>query len=398
MTLRAPLFCIPLVVLATALAVADDQKKDKPALPKSLASILPVPEDPVVPSKVDLPKKDFTENIEDLIRIVDPDGDPDDPDFEKKFVRKEKAKASFEMVFVPGGTFEMGSPDAETGREKNEGPRHKVTVRPFWMAKFETTWEVFDLWYKSGNLPRRDEADSKFSAETKDKTLRLKPDAITRPTNPYVNDDYYHGRDGMPALCMSHHAAMMYCHWLRLKTKKPYRLPTEAEWEFACRGGFDGPYGFDPKEKLTDYAWFKDNSATELMPAGTTHKPGLKKPNKYGLYDLHGNLAEWTLDLFDEKLYDNRAKDPLKTLTFNPPTDKKWGHVVRGGSWQDEAKDLRAARRLISEVDWMGEDPQFPRSVWWLTKMDTIGFRVVLPVEEYPELIGLKPMVPKKGQ
>jgi formylglycine-generating enzyme required for sulfatase activity len=400
MNRRTPLLFVPVVVLlAAVLGFADDTKSKKKEKPTSGADhILPVPADPKVPAKVDLPHKDFTQTVEDLIRIVDPDGDPDDPEFETKFVKKEKAKASFEMVFVPGGTFQMGSPDGEAGRDPNEGPRHQVTVRPFWLAKFETTWDVFDLWYKSGGLPRRDEADGKFQVETGDKTKRLPPDAITRPTNPYVDDTYYHDRAGKPALCMSHHAAMVFCHWLRLKTMKPYRLPTEAEWEYACRSGSDGPYGFDPKDKLADHAWFKDNSATEKMPGGTTHEPGKKKPNKFGLYDLHGNVAEWTLDQFDPQLYEARAKNPLKALTFNKPTEAKWGHVVRGGSWKDEAKDLRAARRIVSEKDWMQKDPQFPRSVWWLTEMDTVGLRVALPADEYPELVGLKPMVPKKGE
>jgi formylglycine-generating enzyme required for sulfatase activity len=394
MKFRTLLVCLFACGVGLALAWADDSKK-----PLRANTVLPVPEVPNVPAKVDLKPENFTQSVEDLIRIVDPDGDVDDPNFETKFVKKEKARASFEMVYVPGGTFLMGSPDDEAGRDPNEGPRHKVTVRPFWMAKFETSWDMFDLWYKSGNLPRRDEADGKLQADTGDKTKRHPPDAITRPTNPYVDDSYYHGRTGKPALCMSHHAAMMYCHWLRLKSKLPYRLPTEAEWEYACRAGFDGPYGFDAtKEKLEDYGWFKANSPTAELTEGTTHEPGKKKANKFGLYDLHGNLAEWTLDLFDPKLYAARAKDPLKTLAFTRPDQTKWGHVVRGGSWKDEAKDCRAARRLVSEKDWMGEDPQFPRSVWWLTKMDTIGFRVVLPVDEYPELIGLKPMVPKKGE
>jgi formylglycine-generating enzyme required for sulfatase activity len=401
MKCRTLLLAAPVVALGVAIGFADDKKKgDEKAKPKSLPStILPVPENPTVPSKVDLPAKGFTESIEDEIREVDPEGDLEDPNFEQKFVKKVKSKATFEMVYVPGGKFKMGSPAAEAGRDENEGPQHEVTVRPFWLAKFETTWDLYDLWYKSSTLPRRDEADGKVKSVTKDEQKVEKPDAITRPTNPYVEDSYGHSRAGKPAICMSHHAAMVFCHWLRLKTKRPYRLPTEAEWEYACRAGFDGPYGFDDKkEKLTDYAWFKDNSPTAELPDGTTHKPGAKKANKFGLYDMHGNVGEWTLDLFDPKLYDARAKNPLKVLTFAKPTDQKWGHVVKGGSWKDEAADCRAARRLVSELDWMSEDPNRPRSVWWLTKMDNIGFRVALPVDEYPELVGLKPMVWKENQ
>ena len=395
MKCRTLLLAAPVVALGVVLGFADDKKKPV----KAPSTILPVPENPKVPSKVDLPAKDFTETLEDEIRIIDPDGDPDDPEFEKKFVKKEKSKATFQMVYVPGGKFKMGSPAGEADRNENEGPQHEVAVRPFWLAKFETTWDLYDLWYKSSSLPRRDEADGKIQAVTKNDEKVEVADAITRPTNPYVEDSYGHSRAGKPAICMGHHAAMVYCHWLRLKTKRPYRLPTEAEWELACRAGFDGPYGFDSaKEKLTDYAWFKENSPTDDLPGGSTHIPGSKKPNKFGLFDMHGNVSEWTLDLFDPNLYDARAKDPLKTLTFSKPTVKKWGHVVRGGSWKDEPADLRSARRIVSEEDWMSEDPNRPRSVWWLTKMDHIGLRVALPVDEYPELIDLKPMVIKQNQ
>jgi formylglycine-generating enzyme required for sulfatase activity len=395
MKCRTLLFCFPIIALGVMLGFADDKKKPT----KAKSTILPVPVNPVVPSKVELPAKDFTETIEDEIRIVDPDGDEDDPDFETKFVKKVQSKATFEMVYVPGGKFKMGSPASEAGRHENEGPQHEVTVRPFWLAKFETQWDLYDLWYKSSSLPRRDEADGKVKSVTKDDNKVEMADAITRPTNPYVEDSYGHSRAGKPAICMGHHAAMVFGHWLRLKTKRPYRLPTEAEWEYACRAGSEGPYGFDATtEKLADHAWFLENSPTAELPNGTTHTPGSKKANKFGLFDMHGNVAEWTLDLFDAKLYSARTQDPLKALSFNRPTETKWGHVVRGGSWKDEPADVRAARRIVSEIDWMSEDPNRPRSVWWLTKMDHIGFRVALPADEYPELVGLKPMVLKESQ
>lgn len=388
------LTCLSVILIAVAVGAVDDGKKSG-----SQSTILPVPADPKVPTRVDLPPKDFSETIVDEIRIVDPDADEDDPEFETKYVKKLKTKASFEMVYVPGGTFEMGSPEGESGRQPNEGPRHTVTVRPFWLAKYETTWDLYDLWYKSSSLPRRDEADGKIQSESGDDGKTQKPDAITRPTNPYVDDSYGHSRAGKPAICMSHHAAMVYCHWLRLKSNKPYRLPTEAEWEFACRAGYSGPYGFDiEKEKLTDYAWFRENSATEDLPDGTTHKPGTKKANRYGLFDMHGNVAEWTLDLYDPKLYAARAANSPMARLFTEPTDQKWGHVVRGGSWKDKSTELRSARRWVSEIDWMSEDPNRPRSVWWLTNMDTVGFRVALPVNEYDELKDLKPLVLKQNQ
>jgi len=382
----------------TLVAVAVGLTADPPVTPKDKGKgfegirILPVPADPEVPAKVDMPPKSFTETVEGTIRIPD----PEEPNNESK-VKFLKSKATFEMVYIPGGEFTMGSPADEKGREANEGPQHKVKVRAFWLAKVETTWDLYDLWYRNGGLPRRDEADWDFSNKNAGKKLRA--DAITRPTNPYVDDTYGHDRAGKPALCMSHHAAMMFCHWLRSQTKKPYRLPTEAEWEYACRAGQAGLYGFDTaKDKLTDHAWFEDNAKTKDKDSGTTHAVSTKKANAFGLFDMHGNVAEWCLDHYDAKAYEKFPSDKLTLGPVLKPTDKKWGHVARGGSWKDTADRLRSAARVGSEPDWMEADPNRPRSVWWLTEQDQIGFRVALPTEEYEDLIGLKPAVIKWNQ
>jgi formylglycine-generating enzyme required for sulfatase activity len=279
-----------------------------------------------------------------------------------------------------------------------------VKVNPFWLAKCECSWDEFYQFWKDDKLFKTDEVPD----ELKDKDGKLKPDAITRPTNTYVDELYDHGRDGHPALCMSHHAAMMYCHWLRWKTKKGYRLPTEAEWEFACRAGREGPYGFSPGEKLTDYAWFKENSASAESAdpnakrveekQETTHKVGTKKPNALGLHDMHGNVWEWCLDVYEPKYFDKLPADKLALGPVVRPDARKWSHVVRGGSWADTADRLRSACRRPSDPTWIKDDPQLPTSVWWLTKMDVIGFRVCLPVEEYPELVGIKPQLEKKNE
>jgi formylglycine-generating enzyme required for sulfatase activity len=304
----------------------------------------------------------------------------------KNFTETLAEGVTFEMVYVPGGTFQMGSPDDEPGRNENEGPQHTVTVKPFWIGKHEVTWDEFDLWWKNESLPVF-EKDPPYGP----------PDALTRPTNPYVDETYDHEREGHPAICMTHHAAMMYCHWLRSVTKKNYRLPTEAEWEYACRAGSQTAYSFgDDPALLDEYAWYKENSPDDDHPRGTTHKVGSKKPNAFGLHDMHGNVAEWVLDNFDATFY---AKCAADKLTLNPvckPRDNKWGHVVRGGSFKDPAEKLRSAARVISEKSWMRFDPQSPQSIWWLTKKDEIGFRVCLAVEELPELRDLKPMVEKK--
>jgi formylglycine-generating enzyme required for sulfatase activity len=323
-----------------------------------------VPTDIVVPSRVSLPPSHFTDSVPDT-------------------------EAKWEMVYIPGGEFLMGSPEDEPGRKPDEGPQHKVQVRPFWIGKCEVTWDEFYSFWKDEDLLVGDKPES-LPEEFKN----IGPDALTRPTNTFVDELYDHGRDGHPALCMTHHAAMMYCEWLRWKTKKPYRLPTEAEWEYACRAGSTGPYGFDGGEdQLGDYAWYKENSADDDHPDGTTHPVGSKKPNAFGVHDMHGNVAEWVLDHYDPHFYEKFAKLELAFGPVNRPTSKKWSHVVRGGSWADKPDRLRSAARRGSDKSWIKHDPQLPTSIWWLTKMDVIGFRVALPVEEYPDLIGLKPMV-----
>ncbi|MDB5307595.1 MAG: sulfatase-modifying factor protein [Gemmataceae bacterium] len=302
--------------------------------------------------------------------------------------------AKFEMVYVPGGEFTMGSPEAEPGRDATEGPRHRVKVGGFWMGKCEVAWDEFDVfWFDATYLVANDERAKGFG-----------PDAITRPTNTFVDETYEHGREGHPAICMTHHAATVYCTWLRQKTGKAYRLPTEAEWEYAARGGKgDAAYFFgdDPKA-LGDYAWFKDNSPDPddfpNKPKGCTHKVGTKKPNPFGLYDLYGNVWEWTLDQYDPKAYETFAANKLSLRPVTIPTASKWAHVVRGGSWADKADRCRSATRRASDKSWQKWDPQEPQSIWWLTRMDVIGFRVVLAEEEQPELVGLKPKVVKKSE
>jgi formylglycine-generating enzyme required for sulfatase activity len=292
------------------------------------------------------------------------------------------SKVSFDMVPVPGGTFLMGSPPTEKGRAPDEGPQHWVKINPFWMGKTEVTWDEFDLFFK----PMEE-------GEKKDQSPQQKEaDAITRPTPAYVDETYGHGREGHPVLCMTHHAAMEYCRWLSLKTGKHYRLPTEAEWEYACLAGSTTPYffGSDPKS-LDEYAWYAKN-ADDL-----THEVGKKKPNPWGLYDMYGNVGEWCLDHYKKDYY---ATFPPNQVTLEPvllPTERRFSHVVRGGSWSDEPDRLRSAARLGSERSWMKHDPQRPQSIWWLTKWDVVGLRVVRAVEEQDNLKHLRSKVTKES-
>ena len=148
-------------------------------------------------------------------------------------------------------------------------------------------------------------------------------------------------------------------------TGHTYRLPTEAEWEYACRAGSTTTYHFgDDPEKLDDYAWHDGNSEEEY------HKVGEKKPNAFGLYDMHGNVAEWTQDQH-APYKGSKQTDPLVVPTTLYP------RVVRGGGWSDEAPTLRSAARTASHEDWKDQDPQIPKSIWYHTDADFVGIRVV---------------------
>ncbi len=289
--------------------------------------------------------------------------------------------AKFEMVPIPGGTFTMGSPAGEAGRSEDEGPQHRVAIHPFWMEKYETTWNEYDVFAFS-----RDLTSDKQPTPADDKLA----DAVTRPTPPYSDPTFDFGREGHPAISLTHHAAMEYTRWLSAKTGREYRLPTEAEWEYACRAGSDSAfyYGGDPKQ-LGDYAWFLDNS--DARP----HEGGKKKPNAWGLYDMLGNLGEWVLDEYDKDFYRSLKPGELLVEPVMLPTKKKYPNVVRGGSWDDDAKRVRCAARQASNPDWNFQDPQRPQSIWWLTDGTFVGFRVVRPLAEEEQLKGVKSLVKK---
>jgi formylglycine-generating enzyme required for sulfatase activity len=302
----------------------------------------------------------------------------------KPYVEKiDGSQVTFSMTPIPGGKFLMGSPKDEKGRSEDEGPQHEVELRPFWMGTHEVTWDEFDLYWKSEGPPR-DEKEPKDDGTA---------DAVTRPTPPYVDETYGHEREGHPALCMTHHAAMQYCLWLSRKTGKVYRLPTEAEWEYACRAGTKTAYFFgdDPKA-LGDYAWYADNSEEQ------THKVGTKKPNPWGLYDMYGNVYEWCLDHYKKDTYSKFSTDRPTLQPVLIPTDKRFSHVARGGSWSDKAEKCRSATRFASNKTWIKEDPQRPQSIWWLTKWDVVGFRVVRPYEEQENLKNLRSKVTRDSE
>jgi len=322
--------------------------------------------------------------------------------YTETLVAPDGTKVPFEMIAVPGGEFLMGSSSAETDRKDDEGPQVKVRLKPFWISKCEVTWDEFDLYFRYGNLNLLKEdgngeekkPDAKKEAAKDDKPLSP-ADAVSKPTKPYVDETYGFEREKNPAICMTHHAAMKYCEWLSKKTGKDYRLPTEAEWEYACRAGTKTAYSWgDDADKIGDYAWYYDNSDEKYHPVG------LKKPNPWGLYDMHGNVMEWCLDHYVPDAYKRFPKlatsGGLVECPVFQPTENKWRHVARGGHFKDQSADLRSAARRKSDKKWMQADPQEPQSIWWLTNYPTIGFRIVRPVEP-DELTGLTSKVVKEN-
>jgi len=273
---------------------------------------------------------------------------------------------TFEMMPIPAGEYVMGSPETEKGRQADEGPQHRVKVSPFWMGKCEVTWNEFELFmYPDEEKKRINSLGGVYTNVT--------ADAVSRPTKPYVEMSFGMGKDGFPAISMTHHAANKYCEWLSARTGQFFRLPTEAEWEYACRAGSTTSYSFgDDPAALDAYAWYGTNSDWKYQ------KVGKKKPNAWGLHDMHGNVAEWVLDQHSLDYY-QKFKDTVVADPWNRAT-QPYPHVARGGSWDDDPDKLRSAARRASHKDWKMQDPQLPKSIWFLTDAQFLGFRVVRPL------------------
>jgi formylglycine-generating enzyme required for sulfatase activity len=200
-------------------------------------------------------------------------------------------------------------------------------------------------------------------------------DAVTHPSKPYVEMSFGMGKDGFPAISMTQHAANKYCQWLSAKTGHFYRLPTEAEWEYACRAGTTTAYFFgNDASKLGDYAWYEQNSDFKYQ------KVGRKKPNPWGLHDMYGNVVEWVLDQYDPDYYQRCASTSPIIDPWNKAT-KPYPHSVRGGSWDDEANMCRSAARRGSDRSWKMQDPQLPKSIWYFSDAQWVGFRIVRPLK-----------------
>ena len=274
--------------------------------------------------------------------------------------------ADYHMVAIPGGEFLMGSPPGESHRTAAEGPQSKVTVGPFWIGKYEVTWDEYEPFMITQVDRKKHGARVDF-----DPAVHTIVDAVSQPTAPYMEMSFGMGQSGYPAISMTQHAASKYCQWLSAQTGHFYRLPTEAEWEYACRAGTTTAYSFgDDPGQLGQYAWYYDNSNEKYQ------KVGKKKPNAWGLHDMHGNVMEWTLDQFSPDYF----REIAPSNPFLKP-DKLYPRAVRGGGWDDDPENLRSAYRKGSDPIWKQQDPQLPKSIWYHTDAQWLGFRIIRPLE-----------------
>jgi formylglycine-generating enzyme required for sulfatase activity len=261
---------------------------------------------------------------------------------------------SYGMAPAPAGEFLMGS-DGPSARP-DEKPQRKVRLDAFWIQTHEVTWDAYLMFMFADQAQELGHPDALV-------------DALSRPTAPHLEMSFGRGNSGFPAISMTQHAANKFAQWLSAKTGEYYRLPTEAEWEYACKAGTPtGP----PAAELNDHAWFKKNSAAPNFTAGTYHKIGTKKPNAWGLYDMLGNVMEWTLDQY-ARYPEGAAENPWVKSTAAYP------HAVRGGSWNDEEARITCTARVRSEASWKRQDPQLPKSIWYMTDAQWLGFRLVRP-------------------
>jgi formylglycine-generating enzyme required for sulfatase activity len=208
-----------------------------------------------------------------------------------------------EMIVLPAGDFVMGSPEGVGS--KQERPSHKVTIaNPFTVSKFEVTFAEWDACVAGGGCSHRP-------------------------------DDRNWGRGRQPVINVSWQDAKQYTAWLAHMTGLPYRLLSEAEWEYAARAGTTSRFSFgDEETSLSDYGWSTYNSELKAHPVGE------KKPNAFGLYDIHGNASEWVEDAW----HDSYVGAPSDGAAWVEGGDSS-RRVVRGGSWHTKSDLLTSTFR-----------------------------------------------------
>jgi len=290
------------------------------------------------------------------------------------------ASATFQMEPIPGGKFLLGSPATEPGHKPDEAPQIEVTVDPFWMSSHEVTWDEYKQYMALYQIFKK-----LASAKIQPVAGGDKHEIVTAPSSLYDPTFTFKLGDDpqQPAVTMSQFAAKQYSKWLSGTTGLYFRLPTEAEWEYACRAGSTAAYSFgdDPKQ-LGDYAWFFDNSSERL------HRVGQKQPNHWGLFDMHGNVGEWVIDEYTKDGYERlKGKGAVSWKDAVRWPTKLFPRVVKGGGFEDDAKGCRvASRRKSDDDDWREEDPNFPQSPWWFTSQPalSVGFRLIRPLAVPP--------------
>jgi formylglycine-generating enzyme required for sulfatase activity len=291
---------------------------------------------------------------------------------------------SINMKAIPGGTFKIGSPENEPLRKPDEGPQKEVKVSSFFMSEIEITWDVYLAFYSATAAEGR-------STDTEGTRTEGDVDAISGPTPPYGQPDQNWGLGNRPAITMSYHSAETFCKWLSQVTGKTYRLPTEAEWEYAARGGTETPFFFEGDVKdFAEKGFFgkmfgKENDAInkyviyEKNSNAKTQEPENVEANPYGLKNMLGNVAEYCLDWYAEDAYEKLSEGAVDPK--GPASGEE--HVIRGGTFKSEVSEVRSAARDYTKSEaWMKTDPQMPKSIWWLSDCNYIGFRVVCELDE----------------
>ena len=239
----------------------------------------------------------------------------------------------FAFRWCPQGTFTMGSPESEEGRNNDE-TQHKVTLpKGFWMLETEVTVGMFKAFVNDTGYVCRGNTPIAWGYLGK-KRWGFRADANYSWFNPGFSPD-----DNYPVSCVSWYDAAAFCFWLGRKTKQNISLPTEAQWEYACRAGSTGARAGNQD----DMAWYQSNSGNKSHPVGT------KKPNAWGLYDMHGNVWEWCADRY--------GKYPGKNSTKPTASSSGANRVRRGCSWSD--RDCRSALRTNFEPAFRASDSGF---------------------------------------
>ncbi|PPK85744.1 formylglycine-generating enzyme required for sulfatase activity [Neolewinella xylanilytica] len=266
---------------------------------------------------------------------------------ETQEVRIPGTDVQFTMVDLPGGSYAMG----DGGKT--------ITVSPFAISRHEVTHDTYRIFQERDN-------DSPVAANT-----NWDVDAVSRPSPPYLDFTYGMGtRGGYPQVNTTQQAALRFCAWLYDKTGRFFRLPTEAEWEYACLAGEEP----DPAD-LQDMAWLYENGEE------TYHPVGEKQPNAWGLYDMLGNVSEWTLDEYYEDYAERLNDDPDPWMR----PDGKHSRTVRGGSYDTYTEEAGCRTREKSSPRWQARDPQIPKSKWWNVDSPFLGFRLVSPDKQPTE-------------